>query len=871
MQVPLLDLKPQYQPLKSEIHAAIEKVCASQALHPRPERQGARSGGGRSTASAAIGIGVSSGTDALLVALMALEIGAGDEVITSPYTFFATAGTIARVGRAAGVLRHRSGHVQSFARGGEAFIETQLRATRRRARQPRHRRRDQGADAGASVRSGGGHGRVRARSRGATACGSSKMRRRPSARRMRAGGAPCSFGDIGCLSFFPTKNLGAFGDAGMCVTNDAGARASAWMILRVHGGKPKYYHAFIGGNFRLDEMQAAVLNVKLQASRCVERRRASATPRSTTGLRARGSGQGGRDTAARCGRRAAHLQPVRDPRRAIATAAPASDGSGRRHRDLLSGAAAPAAVLRVPGLRRAATSRSPSAPRRRRWRCRSIPSSTKRQLQYVVDISRGLLPALSMTSADRARPTYRRLEAARSSCATPRTACHTRELVRAAIRQRASRASHAKRRVCCSITRASSVDEARWPRCPSSPMRSSLRERIEAMWRGEHDQRDRRPRRYCTSRCASRAAAASAAPEIEKRGAGRARAHARVRRERAQRRNRRQLDEALHPGREHRHRRLGPRARDGGARRCDRSRGGAPARASSFPTSTAAGSRTCSRRGSGTHAVHHLLEDIHHARDADQCAHARARGWQASWASRRCRRISRPCRSTRQAMDEFGVHPDYRFQMWDWVGGRYSMWSSIGVSLAIAIGREQFPRVPARRRTRWTSTSAARRGGRTCRRCMALLGRLEHQFPRSADARGAALRRPAARAFPRTCSSSRWKATASRCTRAASPCTADTAPVIWGEPGNNAQHSFFQLLHQGTPRAALDFLLPAKSSCGNQAQQDLAIANCLAQAEAFMAGQSRARGLDRPHRIYPGDRPSSIVVSRSSILRRSAG
>jgi len=108
-----------------------------------------------------------------------------------------------------------------------------------------------------------------------------------------------------------------------------------------------------------------------------------------------------------------------------------------------------------------------------------------------------------------------------------------------------------------------------------------------------------------------------------------------------------------------------------------------------------------------------------------------------------------------------------------------------------------------------------------------------------------------------------------------SPVESETAAVIWGEPGNNAQHSFFQLLHQGTPRAALDFLLPARSSCGNQAQQNLAIASCLAQAEAFMAGQSadtvRAelvrQGLPParvesliPHKVDPGSRPSTIVL-----------
>jgi glucose-6-phosphate isomerase len=94
--------------------------------------------------------------------------------------------------------------------------------------------------------------------------------------------------------------------------------------------------------------------------------------------------------------------------------------------------------------------------------------------------------------------------------------------------------------------------------------------------------------------------------------------------------------------------------------------------------------------------------------------------------------------------------------------------------------------------------------------------------------------------------------------RDGTPVTAGTAPVIWGEPGNNAQHSFFQMLHQGTPRAALDFLLPALSSCGNQPAHDLAIANCLAQAEAFAFGQQSAD----PQKVHEGNRPSSLILFR---------
>jgi glucose-6-phosphate isomerase len=226
-----------------------------------------------------------------------------------------------------------------------------------------------------------------------------------------------------------------------------------------------------------------------------------------------------------------------------------------------------------------------------------------------------------------------------------------------------------------------------------------------------------------------------------------------------------------------------------------------------------------------------------------------------------------------KAMDEFGVHPEYRFQMWDWVGGRYSVWSSIGVSLAIAIGRKNFLDFLAGgyaidehfRTSPWAENLPV---------LMGLVGVWNINF----------MKLPTLAVLPYDDSLRRFPAYLQQLEMesngksvllegAAAEC--ETAAVIWGEPGNNAQHSFFQLLHQGTPRAALDFLLPVRSSCGNQAQQNLAIASCLAQAEAFMTGQSaetvRAE-LERqhlpsarvaaliPHKVDPGSRPSTIIL-----------
>lgn len=261
MQVPLLDLKPQYLPLAAEIQVAIEKVCANQGFILGPAVKELESSIA-TYSQCRHGIGVSSGTDALLLALMALEIGPGDEVITSPFTFFATAGTIARVGARPLFCDIEPVTFNLSVPDVEAFISegcerrdgsliNMKTGGKVKALMPVHLY-GQIADMGPMMELAGRY-RLRVIEDSAQAIGSEDANKR------RA----CSFGDVGCLSFFPSKNLGAFGDAGMCTTNDA-VLASRMEILRVHGGKPKYYHSLIGGNFRMDELQAAVLNVKLK-------------------------------------------------------------------------------------------------------------------------------------------------------------------------------------------------------------------------------------------------------------------------------------------------------------------------------------------------------------------------------------------------------------------------------------------------------------------------------------------------------------------------------------------------------------------------------------------------------------------------------
>lgn len=259
--VPLLDLRMQYDSMRDEIQSTLVDVCESQhfVLGPRvvefEETVACYS-------QCKYGIGVSSGSDALIVALMALDVGPGDEVITAPFTFFASAGAIARIGatpvfcdidpltynispdaiedflvnechwsdaqlvnkRTGGRVKvimpvHLFGQVAEMSRLLELAKKYNLKIVE-----------DAAQSIGAETESG-----------------------------RRAG----SIGDIGCFSFFPSKNLGAYGDGGLCTTQDE-RLAKKLRTLRVHGSSPKYFHALIGGNFRLDSIQAAILSVKFK-------------------------------------------------------------------------------------------------------------------------------------------------------------------------------------------------------------------------------------------------------------------------------------------------------------------------------------------------------------------------------------------------------------------------------------------------------------------------------------------------------------------------------------------------------------------------------------------------------------------------------
>jgi len=255
--VPLLDLEAQYRPIREEILAAITRVCDSQRFIMGPEvealeRELARALGVTHAVS------MSSGTDAILATLMALGVGPGDEVITPTYSFFATAGCVARVGATPKLVDIDPATFNVDPEAVRAAITPRTKAII-----PVHLY-GQMADMDALAEIANAH-RIPVIEDACQAIGAEQQGR-------QAG----SLGIAGCFSFFPSKNLGAFGDAGLVTTNDD-ALAQELRLLRNHGAEPKYHHSRIGGNFRLDALQAAVLRVKLPyLGEWTEARRANA-------------------------------------------------------------------------------------------------------------------------------------------------------------------------------------------------------------------------------------------------------------------------------------------------------------------------------------------------------------------------------------------------------------------------------------------------------------------------------------------------------------------------------------------------------------------------------------------------------------------
>jgi len=251
MKVPLLDLKKQYHSIKEEILTVAEEIFESQyfILGPRVEALEKDIAGYCSSNHA---LGVSSGTDALLISLMAMDIGAQHTVITTPYTFFATAGSIFRTGARPIFVDIDPDTYNMSPQGLERAIAsmTDNELERLKAVIPVHLY-GQCADMDPILTIAKEY-HLAVIEDAAQAIGAEYRGR-------RAG----SMGDLGCFSFFPSKNLGAFGDGGM-VTTDSDELYDKLRILRVHGSHPKYYHKLAGGNFRLDAFQAAVVSVKLK-------------------------------------------------------------------------------------------------------------------------------------------------------------------------------------------------------------------------------------------------------------------------------------------------------------------------------------------------------------------------------------------------------------------------------------------------------------------------------------------------------------------------------------------------------------------------------------------------------------------------------
>ncbi len=251
MKVPLLDLKPQYQKIKEECLRVTHEIYESQYFILGPHVDGLEAEIA-DYCGVAYAVGVSSGTDALLLALMAAEIGPGHRVITTPYTFFATAGSISRVGAIPVFVDIDPDTYNISPEAIEACLAEMSSQDIKTVKAiiPVHLY-GQCADMDPILRIAKAHQWVVIED-AAQAIGAEYKGK-------RAG----SMGDMGCFSFFPSKNLGGFGDGGIMTTTSK-TLYETLKILRVHGGYPKYYHQKIGGNFRLDALQAAIVSIKLK-------------------------------------------------------------------------------------------------------------------------------------------------------------------------------------------------------------------------------------------------------------------------------------------------------------------------------------------------------------------------------------------------------------------------------------------------------------------------------------------------------------------------------------------------------------------------------------------------------------------------------
>jgi glucose-6-phosphate isomerase len=226
-----------------------------------------------------------------------------------------------------------------------------------------------------------------------------------------------------------------------------------------------------------------------------------------------------------------------------------------------------------------------------------------------------------------------------------------------------------------------------------------------------------------------------------------------------------------------------------------------------------------------------------------------------------------------EAMDKFGINPEFRFGFWDWVGGRYSIWSAVGLSLALVIGIDNFQAMlnGARRMDQHFRHSAPAENMPVL---LALIAVWNNNFL-GAESQAILPYDNRLDRFPAFLQQLQMESNGKSVRRDGRPVKVKTGMVIWGEAGSNAQHSFYQLLHQGTRLVPADFILPVRTSGASQAQQDLAIANCLAQSEALMEGYSRAQVIDdlnaagysaadakalAAHKAHPGNRPSNTLL-----------